>query len=197
MNRRRKKKQQVDYVELVKQKFTAIDWKAPCSKIFWQSRCQPLVYFWQRLPKLHQRLLIVLIPLVLVLMILPQPQLNDDSEVQPLEIQRIAIELNAESLSEQRSLKESKSKSALWKTYTVKTGDTLAQVFRSIQLPMSDLNALVKVEGSDKPLSRIKQGQLIRFKLTKTGTLDMLQLENSGESVIFFRLSDGGFARSK
>ena len=197
MNRRRKKKQQVDYVELVKQKFTAIDWKALGSKAFWHRRCLPIVSFWQRLPKLHQRLLMVLIPFVLVLLVLPQPALTDDKALPPVEAQRVAIELNAQSLSEQRSPQETESKSALWKTYTVKTGDTLAQVFRSIQLPMSDLNALVKVEGSDKPLSRIKQGQLIRFKLTKTGILDMLQLENSGESVIFFRLSDGGFARSK
>ena len=33
MNRRRKKKQQVDYVELVKQKFAAIDWKQPFNKL--------------------------------------------------------------------------------------------------------------------------------------------------------------------
>lgn len=35
MNRRRKKKQQVDYVELVKQKFAAIDWKQPFNKEQW------------------------------------------------------------------------------------------------------------------------------------------------------------------
>ncbi len=63
---------------------------------------------------------------------------------------------------------------------------------------MADLNALVKIEGSDKPLSRIKQGQLVRFKLADDGKLDMLQLEKSaGESVMFFRLSDGTFGRNK
>ncbi|MCV5927473.1 cell envelope opacity-associated protein A, partial [Escherichia coli] len=80
---------------------------------------------------------------------------------------------------------------------TVKNGDTLAQVFRSNQLSMADLSALVKIEGSDKPLSQIKQGQLIRFKLSDEGELDMLQLEKSGRSVMFFRLSDGSFGRNK
>ncbi|MCV5942416.1 cell envelope opacity-associated protein A, partial [Escherichia coli] len=73
----------------------------------------------------------------------------------------------------------------------MKNGDTLAQVFRNNQLSMADLSALVKIEGSDKPLSHIKQGQLIRFKLSEKGQLDMLQLEKSDHSVMFFRLSDG------
>ncbi|KOO09935.1 lysine transporter LysM, partial [Vibrio xuii] len=69
--------------------------------------------------------------------------------------------------------------------------------FRTSGLPMSDLNALVKVEGSDKPLSYIKKGQLVRYKLDEDGKLDILQLEKSDQSVMFFRLSDGGFGRSK
>ncbi|CAH1522581.1 conserved hypothetical protein [Vibrio owensii] len=198
MNRRRKKKQQVDHVELMKQKFAAIDWKQPFNKEKWQERLQPVTQFWHRLPKLHQRALMVLVPVVLVLLIIPVPKdtevLLEDTQT---ENQRVAIQLNAQSLSEQRSAQNSEPKSEQWKEYTVKNGDTLAQVFRSNQLPMADLNALVKIEGSDKPLSRIKQGQLVRFKLADDGKLDMLQLEKSGESVMFFRLSDGTFGRNK
>ena len=84
-----------------------------------------------------------------------------------------------------------------WQEYEVKSGDTLAKVFRANGLDMSDFNALVRVEGSDKPLSLIKQGQLVRYKLSDDGRLDILQLEKSGQSVMFFRLSDGGFGRSK
>ena len=140
----------------------------------------------------------VLVPLVLVLLLIPVPKdtevLVDDTQA---EKQRVAIQLNAQSLSEQRSAHNSEAKSEQWREYTVKNGDTLAQVFRSNQLPMTDLNALVKIEGSDKPLSRIKQGQLVRFKLADDGKLDMLQLEKGGESVMFFRLSDGTFGRNK
>ncbi len=199
MNRRRKKKQQVDQVELIKQKFAAIDWKQPFNKEKWQERMQPVTEFWHRLPKLHQRALMVLVPVVLVLLIIPVPK-DTEQLIEPQaekETQRVAIQLNAQSLSEQRSAQNAEPKSEQWKEYTVKNGDTLAQVFRSNQLSMGDLNALVKIEGSDKPLSRIKQGQLVRFKLADDGKLDMLQLEKSGESVMFFRLSDGTFGRNK
>ncbi|EDL52519.1 hypothetical protein VSAK1_01769 [Vibrio mediterranei AK1] len=84
-----------------------------------------------------------------------------------------------------------------WREYTVKKGDTLAQVFRKNQLSMADLNSLARIEGSDKPLSRIKQGQLIRFKFSPEGNLDILQIERGDQSIMFFRLSDGGFGRSK
>ncbi|MCV5857029.1 hypothetical protein OFN53_41055, partial [Escherichia coli] len=67
MNRRRKKKQQVDYVELVKQKFAAINWKQPFNKNKWLERVEPIKAFWQRLPKFHQRALMVLMPLLLLL----------------------------------------------------------------------------------------------------------------------------------
>ncbi|MDN8584630.1 LysM-like peptidoglycan-binding domain-containing protein [Vibrio alginolyticus] len=198
MNRRRKKKQQVDYVELVKQKFAAIDWKQPFNKEQWLERIQPVKQFWLRLPKFHQRALMVLVPLILVLLVIPLPNKTEQSvEQAEVDHQRVTIELNAQSLSQQRTSQNSGPKSEDWKEYTVKNGDTLAQVFRSNQLSMADLSALVKIEGSDKPLSQIKQGQLIRFKLSDEGELDMLQLEKSGRSVMFFRLSDGTFGRNK
>ncbi|GAM55440.1 hypothetical protein JCM19231_4339 [Vibrio ishigakensis] len=37
----------------------------------------------------------------------------------------------------------------------------------------------------------------MRFKRDDDGRLDILQLENGNDSIMFFRLSDGGFARSK
>ncbi|PFG45384.1 hypothetical protein ATG66_3666 [Vibrio sp. ES.051] len=198
MNRRRKKKQQVDYVELVKQKFAAIDWKQLFNKQLWVERLQPVQLCWHRLPKFHQRTLMILSPLLLLVLIIPIPN-EQEQLVEPTGVdnQRVAIKLNAQSLSQQRTSQNSGPKSEDWKEYQVKNGDTLAQVFRSNQLSMADLNALVKIEGSDKPLSQIKQGQLIRFKLTEDDELDILQLEKSGRSVMFFRLSDGSFGRNK
>lgn len=199
MNRRRKKKQQVDYAELIKQKFAAIDWKLPFSKDKQSDKAQPVTGFWQRLPKFHQRALMVLVPLFLLLLIVPMPEKTEESaeQSQAASQQRVAIELNAQSLSQQRTAQNSGPKSENWKEYQVKNGDTLAQVFRSNQLSMADLSSLVKIEGSDKPLSHIKQGQLIRFKFSDEGELDMLQLEKGDHSVMFFRLSDGSFGRNK
>ncbi len=199
MNRRRKKKQQVDYVELIKQKFAAINWKQPFNKSKQLGGEQPVTMFWLRLPKFHQRALKVLVPLFLLLLIVPIPNKSQKSpeKTQLAEQQRVAIELNTQSLSQQRTTQSSGPKSEQWKEYQIKNGDTLAQVFRTNQLSMADLGSLVQIEGSDKPLSHIKQGQLIRFKFADDGRLDMLQLEKGDHSVMFFRLSDGSFGRNK
>ncbi|MEJ2766901.1 LysM-like peptidoglycan-binding domain-containing protein [Photobacterium sp. MCCC 1A19761] len=85
-----------------------------------------------------------------------------------------------------------------WQTYQVKQGETLANIFRDKSLPLGDLYAVAAIEGKDKPLSRIKAGQLLRYKQTAQGDLDVLQIESrSGEPVMFFRRSDGSFARSQ
>lgn len=187
MNRRKKKQQpSVNYLELMKGKLFSLDWDEMKRK---------LSSYWHTLPKLHQRALLVLIPAVVVLIAVPFPEsAPQESAITP---QRIEVDINTTGLSEQQNARQKSLVSNDWKEYTVKSGDTLAHVFRSNNLAMSDLNALVNVEGTDKPLSYIKQGQLVRFKLTDDGQLDILQLEKSGQSVMFFRLSDGGFGRSK
>ncbi|MGF1752536.1 lysine transporter LysM [Vibrio makurazakiensis] len=187
MNRRHKKKQEVDYLGLVKAKVSAID--------FSQAKTQALSA-WSSLPALHRKVLLVLVPVVAVLAVIPLPAPSSAVKA-PATNARVELEINTVGLSAQKSDEQKQLKSNQWHEYTVKSGDTLAQVFRNNELPLSDLNALVKIEGGDKPLSRIKQGQLVRFKLAETGQLDILQLEKNDSSVMFFRLSDGGFGRSK
>ncbi|WP_162062361.1 OapA family protein [Vibrio taketomensis] len=186
MNRRKKKPQKVDYIQLAKDKLEAVDW---------QSAKQALLSRWGQLPKIHQRALMVLVPIVLVLILIPFPE--GTPEQAEIVSQRVPVAVNTQSLSEQGEVVAPTVKTEQWQEYTVKSGDTLAQVFRTNNLPMSDLNALVRVESSDKPLSHIKAGQLVRFKVTPEGALDVLQLEKASKSVMFFRLSNGGFAQSK
>lgn len=189
MNRRHKKKQQTDYLALIQTKWSSIEWQE------YQNQVKS---FWGVLPKFHQRALMVLVPVVLVVSIVPFPNMAEPANEQPVN-KRVELNINAQGLSEQPSTNTKSSSSSLkaWHEYTVKQGDTLSQVFRVNNLPMADLNALVKIEGSDKPLSQIRQGQLIRFKMAEEGKLDILQLEKNGQSVMFFRLSEGGFGRSK
>ncbi|SHO54834.1 LysM-like peptidoglycan-binding domain-containing protein [Vibrio quintilis] len=163
---------------------------------------------WIRLPQPHRRLLSFLIPVFIVIVFIPWPQ-NSSTVNQQLSVsnQRVEIELNnPEVLSEQSggSLQQSltsaaseKRSTTAWVAYKIQEGDTLSKFFRKNSLPITDLNALLKIEGSEKPLSDIKPGQLIRYKLTAKGQLDILQLEKKEQSVMFFRLSDGGFGRSK
>lgn len=86
---------------------------------------------------------------------------------------------------------------AKWHDYQIQAGDTLYQVFRKNNLPLTELNKVVKIEGADKPLSNIKKGQLFRFKLNQQGELDILQIERDNQAVMYFRMSDGNFGRSK
>lgn len=187
MNRRQKKKPQTDYLALIQQRWHSLEWRV------WGVRAGA---YWQALPKLHRRALAVLAPVVALLLIIPLPS-SESLEVPQKDNERVNISINTTGLSQQKSTQQSSLKSDNWQEYTVKSGDTLSQVFRANDLPMSDLNALVKIEGSDKPLSQITQGQLVRFKLAANGQLDILQLEKNNQSVMFFRLSDGGFGRSK
>ncbi|NLS12432.1 lysine transporter LysM [Vibrio sp. SM6] len=156
---------------------------------------------WQRLPKLHQRLVFVSLLVIVALVLMPSsPEL-----AQPLqtEKQRIPLAVNTTGLSEQsvaapqKAVLPQRSAATDWHEYTVRQGDTLAQVFRANQLPMQDLNALVKIEGGDKPLSHIRQGQMVRFKRTEGGELDILKLTRGNDEVTFFRASDGGFKRNR
>lgn len=199
MNRRHKKKQQTDYFAWIKRQWSAIEWQTTFQRLTSRDNFKRWRAFWQHLPVYHQRALMVLIPLVLILLIVPWPEANNLPQGNPANTtqQRVPITVNTQGLSEQDTAQSSPVEEKSWQEYIVQQGDTLSQVFRSNQLSMADLNALVQIEGGDKPLSQIQQGQLIRFKLTADGQLDILQLEKNNQSVMFFRLSDGGFGRSK
>ncbi len=176
MNRRSKKKKQVTPTEVL----------------------APYFHWWHCLPTFHQRAIIGLFILVMVLIALPQPDKQVVAEVTAPEVQRVEVSVDTTDLSQQSTGEEKPVvQTDQWHEYTVKEGDTLSQVFRANDLPLADLNALIKIEGLDKPLSRITAGQLIRFKLTSDGQVDILQLERNNASVMFFRMSDGGFGRSK
>lgn len=188
--------------------------------------------YWNGLPMWHQRGLMVLIPIVLVLIFFPVSHSDADVVKSANKIsspQRVSVpvmingvETSAskpkpkidENKDEKRislngntddATSDTKTKSIVtdnagpepWHNYTVKEGDTLSQVFRNNDLSLSDLNQLVAIEGKDKALSQIKHGQLVRFKLTNRGDLDILQIEKEAGTVLFFRLSSGGFERGQ
>lgn len=231
MNRRKKKPQRVDYAEVLKTQLARFRHSNPLGALKlkkqgpsqpdsstpeanpssprgakWRALPEQGKALWHRLPKWHQRGLMVLVPLLVILLILPTSQSTPETaSVQVASPQRVSIDINTTALSQQSSTPVSQQEPTTtprqvtnpWQEDTVKSGDTLAEMFRRNGLSMADLNALVKVEGQDKPLSQIRQGQLVRYKVTDEGQLDILQLEKNQQSVMFFRLSDGGFGRSK
>jgi uncharacterized protein len=206
MNRRARKRdtETIDYFDLAKKKLASIDVNQLKSVVLneWKS---VVLNEWHALPRLHQKLLAGIVPVVLILMIIPLPDSpTTEPEVEnKAPAQRVELSLNAKGLSQQSSTTSPAApapktlRTSAWTEYVVRDGDTLSQVFRNNDLSVSDLNALVKIEGIDRPLSHITKGQLIRYKLNAKGELDILQLERDGDSVMFFRVSTGGFARSQ
>jgi cell envelope opacity-associated protein A len=187
MNRRKRQKVKSDPLKDFKDKVRQHDYKSSMAKI-------KSVYM--SLPVFHRKAVTILVPLTLLLMVIPFPEFKSNV-VEPSEPIRVELEIDTKGLSEQSSNSKVTTRNAQWQEYTVKSGDTLTQVFRSNDLNIADLNALAAIEGVDKPLSRIKTGQIIRYKLNEQDELDILQVERGDESVMFFRLSDGGFGRSK
>lgn len=84
-----------------------------------------------------------------------------------------------------------------WQTYTIKEGQTLAQLFRDNQLPVNDAFSMAKSEDQQKSLSQLRTGQAIRLQRNPQGDVSMLEVTNSAGTVITYtRLSDGSYYRT-
>ncbi|MGF1768188.1 LysM peptidoglycan-binding domain-containing protein [Enterovibrio makurazakiensis] len=169
--------------------------------------------YWTALPKPHRIGVSALAVLLVLLLLWPSSEPSQTNAI--VDGQRVAVPLN---LDEPQSTKNSNNTASEdtdfertstpvvapqtidtdWVNYEVARGDTLSNIFRAQNLPLKDLYAISAIEGDDKPLSQIQPGQLLRFKRDTQGDLDIIQIESAGtQSVIFFRLSDGSFARRK
>ncbi|MTC70597.1 LysM-like peptidoglycan-binding domain-containing protein [Providencia sp. wls1914] len=84
-----------------------------------------------------------------------------------------------------------------WQNYRVQKGKTLAQLFRDNNLQANDAFIMAKVEGSEKPLSNLQQGQKIRLKANGKGEVQQLEITaTNGQTYGFTRLSDGSYYRT-
>ncbi|MCW2257346.1 cell envelope opacity-associated protein A [Providencia alcalifaciens] len=84
-----------------------------------------------------------------------------------------------------------------WQNYQIKKGKTLAQLFRDNNLQANDAFVMARVEGAEKPLSNLYQGQKIRLKANAKGEVQLLELTTpEGNNFSFARLSDGSYYRT-
>lgn len=87
--------------------------------------------------------------------------------------------------------------SGKWQNYQIQKGKTLAQLFRDNNLQANDAFAMARVEGGDKPLSNLQQGQKIRLQANSQGEVELLEITTpEGKHISFARLSDGGYYRT-
>nr|WP_242452411.1 LysM-like peptidoglycan-binding domain-containing protein [Morganella morganii] len=81
--------------------------------------------------------------------------------------------------------------------FTLKKGQTLAQVFRSNGLPVDDLFRMTTVEGPQKPLNQVEAGDKISVTKGKGNTVSELRIDKAnGQSATFKRQKDGSYRRS-
>ncbi|WP_156138058.1 MULTISPECIES: LysM-like peptidoglycan-binding domain-containing protein [Pantoea] len=84
-----------------------------------------------------------------------------------------------------------------WHSYTVTSGQTLAQLFRDNNLPVNDVFAMARVEGNDQPLSALKNGQQVKIRQNAQGVVTGLTVDSSNGPVLFTRQPDGSFIRAQ
>ena len=85
-----------------------------------------------------------------------------------------------------------------WRSYRVDSGKTLAQVFRDHNLPPTDVYAMAQVEGAGKPLSTLKDGQMVQIRQNASGVVTGLTIDTgNGQQVLFTRQPNGSFIRAR
>lgn len=85
-----------------------------------------------------------------------------------------------------------------WRSYRVDSGKTLAQVFRDHNLPPTDVYAMAQVEGAGKPLSNLKDGQMVQIRQNASGVVTGLTIDTgNGQQVLFTRQPNGSFIRAR
>ena len=85
-----------------------------------------------------------------------------------------------------------------WRSYRVDSGKTLAQVFRDHNLPPTDVYAMAQVEGAGKPLSNLKDGQMVQIRQNASGVVTGLTIDTvNGQLVLFTRQPNGSFIRAR
>lgn len=84
-----------------------------------------------------------------------------------------------------------------WRSYQIAAGQTLAQLFRDNNLPVNEVFAMAREEGSDKPLSTLSAGQTVKVRFNAQGTITALTVDGSNGPVLFTRQQDGSYLRAR
>ncbi len=86
--------------------------------------------------------------------------------------------------------------SETWLEHKVQRGENFTRIFEEHGLNLGDLYAILAIEGHGKPISRIKVGQALRFRVAPDHTIDLLEIDGeSNNPVAFLRQHSGKFSR--
>lgn len=126
---------------------------------------------------------------------------NDPGQVAPEPIQEGEPDAQPQAQQSQPQTQPFQQDSGIeqqWRSYRVDSGKTLAQVFRDHNLPPTDVYAMAQVEGAGKPLSNLKDGQMVQIRQNANGVVTGLTIDTgNGQQVLFTRQPNGSFIRAR
>ncbi|MBX9446223.1 LysM-like peptidoglycan-binding domain-containing protein [Dickeya chrysanthemi] len=151
------------------------------------------------LPYFHRRCILLLLCLLLLVLLWPvsppAPMPSRQVEVPLSSTAPIQAQLVAPTATANQTPRPATS-GPNWQSYQIASGQTLAQLFRDNNLPVSDVFAMAQVEGQSKPLSNLHAGQNVRLQLNTQGMVSQLEIDTpDGQQVQFARQQDGSFIR--
>ncbi|KAA8997725.1 Opacity-associated protein A [Affinibrenneria salicis] len=154
-------------------------------------------YHWMEpLPYAHRRGVLIAIGILLLALLLPYtPPSVPHSPPTDSGPQQETAPLQA-NLTGEPAAPPSAARQVNWQRYQIASGQTLAQLFRDNNLPVSDVFAMAQVEGRERPLSDLRAGQEVRIQLNSQGMVARLEIDTTDNQTIrFIRQSDGAFQR--
>ena len=123
---------------------------------------------------------------------------NDPGQVAPVEPEPVQEDQAQTSAPVEQQAQQPTGIEQQWRSYRVDSGKTLAQVFRDHNLPPTDVYAMAQVEGAGKPLSNLKDGQMVQIRQNANGVVTGLTIDTgNGQQVLFTRQPNGSFIRAR
>jgi murein DD-endopeptidase MepM/ murein hydrolase activator NlpD len=166
-----------------------------------------MVHVVNKLPKKHKLLIVVLVSLIALIALLPSEKAtaSRDSE-------KIAIEIGKryELPMDIKNAVNSKPNNTLntdtnsiqpheqydFIDYNVKSGDSLASIFKRAGFSAQTLHKLVNLNESTKKLTKIHPGEVLSFAKNKEGVLQQLKYILSKTDTLFVTLNDKGIYKT-
>ncbi|MFT6624835.1 MAG: murein DD-endopeptidase MepM/ murein hydrolase activator NlpD [Cycloclasticus sp.] len=85
---------------------------------------------------------------------------------------------------------------AIWKEYTIKSGDNLAKIFQQLKFSPSTLHSITQSGNKAKMLEHIKPGQTLRFSQNSNGECIALEYDIDKIKTLQVQATSNGFVAS-
>lgn len=152
------------------------------------------------LPAPHRRGIVIALLVVLLAFLWPTstPQYPVERPAPPTAEKDVPLQADIYNNAPAQQPTQTKADSqGAWRSYTVASGQTLAQLFRDNDLPVNDVFAMARVEGNDQPLSTLQSGQRVKIRQNAEGVVTGLTVDGANGPVLFTRQPDGNFIRAQ